>query len=244
MLRVGVGSRGRLALLAEPLVVAAVVTGCVTALSMRLPTSWIAVGVALVFLTATWLFVLRGTDDDVIDYGLGLGGLIAARTPEEKSASSMARAFFRALLFACALGLVTFVPFYFGFVRFWHLRHVFSLHVKAGELASLVAGQVLVIALPEEAFYRGYVQSRLDRALPWRVRFLGAEIGPAIVVTSIVFALGHLATIHKPARLAVFFPSLLFGFLRARTGGIGTGVLFHAMCNIYSELLGRGFGVY
>ena len=230
--------------LAEPIVVAAIVTGCVTSLSILLPTSWIAVGVALVFLTATWLFVLRGSDETVLDHGLGLGGLIAARTSDEKSAAFMARSLMRAILISCALGIVTFIPFYFGFVRFWHVRHAFSLDVKAGELASLAAGQILVIALPEEAFYRGYVQSRLDAALPWRVRFLGAEIGPAIVLTSLIFALGHLATIHRPARLAVFFPSLLFGFLRARTGGIGTGVLFHAMCNVYSELLGRGFGVY
>ena len=43
----------------------------------------------------------------------------------------------------------------------------------------------------------------------------------AILVTSVIFALGHVATLPYAARLAVFFPSLLFGLLRARTGGIG-----------------------
>ena len=73
---------------------------------------------------------------------------------------------------------------------------------------------------------------------------MAPSLGPAILVTSVVFALGHFATIHEPARLAVFFPSLAFGFLRARTGGVGAGIVFHAACNVFSELLGKGFHVY
>jgi membrane protease YdiL (CAAX protease family) len=53
-----------------------------------------------------------------------------------------------------------------------------------------------------------------------------------------------LATVQVTARLAVFFPALLFGWLRARTGGIGASVLFHASCNLYALLLGRGYGAY
>jgi membrane protease YdiL (CAAX protease family) len=59
-----------------------------------------------------------------------------------------------------------------------------------------------------------------------------------------IFAAGHLATVQVPARLAVFFPALLFGWLRARTGGVGASVFFHATCNLYSLVLGRGYGLY
>jgi uncharacterized protein len=55
------------------------------------------------------------------------------------------------------------------------------------------------------------------------------------------------ATTGQPARLSVFFPSLVFGWLRApkkgtpkkgmQTGGIGAAVAFHAACNIFSALL-------
>jgi membrane protease YdiL (CAAX protease family) len=76
----------------------------------------------------------------------------------------------------------------------------------------------------------------------WRV--LGATVGPSIFVGSAIFALGHFATIREPARFAVFFPALLFGWLRARTGGVGASVAFHALCNVFSETLGRGYGVY
>jgi membrane protease YdiL (CAAX protease family) len=39
----------------------------------------------------------------------------------------------------------------------------------------------------------------------------------------------------------VFFPSLVFGWLRAKTGGIGAAVLFHAACNIFSAYLSAGY---
>ncbi len=53
-----------------------------------------------------------------------------------------------------------------------------------------------------------------------------------------------MATLPYAARLAVFFPSLLFGWLRSRTGGIGASTVFHALCNTWSELLGVGYGLY
>jgi membrane protease YdiL (CAAX protease family) len=69
------------------------------------------------------------------------------------------------------------------------------------------------------------------------VRVLGAEVGAGLVLASAVFALGHVATTGHVARLSVFFPSLVFGWLRSRTGGIGASVAFHAACNIFSAFL-------
>jgi len=42
----------------------------------------------------------------------------------------------------------------------------------------------------------------------------------------------------------VFFPALLFGWLRSRTRGVGASIAFHALCNLLSEALGRGYGMY
>ena len=96
----------------------------------------------------------------------------------------------------------------------------------------LVLDQLLVVALPEEFFYRAYLQTTLTRA--WgegRGRLLGAAVGPAFFATQALFALGHLAELH-PWRLAVFFPSLLFGWLRVRTGSIVAPILVHALSNL------------
>src|SRR5205807_1706387 len=119
---------------------------------------------------------------------------------------------------ALGAGLVTFAPFYFGWRAYWHAHGTFALTPRWSEVLNEVSGQVVIIALPEESFYRGYLQSRLDEVWAPRWTIGGARIGPALIVTSAIFALGHVATIHAPARLAVFFPALLFGWLRARTG--------------------------
>jgi len=46
----------------------------------------------------------------------------------------------------------------------------------------------------------------------------------------------------RPERLVVFFPSLVFGWLRTRTGDVLPGVFFHAACNLFSHVLAQGFG--
>ena len=35
--------------------------------------------------------------------------------------------------------------------------------------------------------------------------------------------------------------ALLFGLIRARRGGIGAALVFHALCNLLSEVLTRGW---
>jgi membrane protease YdiL (CAAX protease family) len=228
----------------EAVTVAALVTGLVTLASAFLPDRWIATTVGLVFFGATWVTVWRGDDARVVRFGLDFGGLVL---PGRLELGTIARQALRAAGWALALAAVCFVPFYLGFRAWahwiWHVKHPFVITLAAGRTASEIAAQLLIVALPEEAFYRGYVQTRLDEAWTPRLRIFGAEVGPSIVVTSAIFALGHFATIHDVARLAVFFPSLLFGWLRARTGGVGAPVAFHALCNLFSESLMRGYGL-
>ena len=227
--------------LIEALGSAAVVTGLVTVASTFLPDRYVATAVAAVFLAATWALVWRLDDKRVLASGLALGRIVL---PGSLEIGELLRSILKTLGWAALFAAITFVPFYFGWQKWWHPHGAWKLRINELELLNEIAGQLVIIALPEEAFYRGYLQSRLDEALPWKTRILGAEVGPALLITSLVFALGHFATIREPARLAVFFPSLVFGWLRARTHGIGAGVTFHASCNIFSELLGKGFRVY
>lgn len=225
----------------EAIIASAIVTGIVTLASTFLPDRYVATAVGFVFLGATWALVWRGDDARVERSGLTLGGLVL---PGPIDGRRLAQHAGTSMAWALALAAITFVPFFFGWRTFWHAHGTFGLHVQAWETINEVFGQLVIIALPEEAFYRGYLQSRLDDAFPSRVRILGAEVGPALIISSVIFALGHFATIREPARLAVFFPSLVFGWLRARTKGIGASVAFHASCNIFSELLGKGYHVY
>ncbi len=100
--------------------------------------------------------------------------------------------------------------------------------------------QLFVVALPEEFFYRGYVQTRLRDAWPKGRLFLGARLGPAFWVTALLFALGHLA-IFQVWRLAVFFPALLFGWMRERSGSVVGAALMHASSNLLIMVLDASF---
>jgi membrane protease YdiL (CAAX protease family) len=106
----------------------------------------------------------------------------------------------------------------------------------------ILASQVILIALPEEVFYRGWLQPRLRRVWPGGLRFLGVPVGSAILLTSILFAVGHVVTIPAAFRLAVFFPSLLFCWLRDRTDHIAGPVTLHVLSNLAMLTVMRFYG--
>lgn len=103
-----------------------------------------------------------------------------------------------------------------------------------------VIDQTFVVALPEEFFYRGYLQTRLRDAWPKGRLFFGARLGPAFWLTALLFALGHLA-IFEVWRLAVFFPALIFAWMRERSGSVVGAALFHAASNLLVQVLDASF---
>ncbi len=222
------------------MLVAVATTALVTALSYGLPENYAATGVGLAFLGVTWLVALRRDDaGETAHFGLSLGGLL---DPAPIDPRRILRETLVALGWALLFAAVLFPPFWLGYVFWWKPPHAF-IPAPPPALGDDVLGQLLVIALPEEAFYRGFLQTAFDDAWPRRWRILGAEIGPGLLVASTVFALGHLATEVNPNRLAVFFPALLFGWLRVRTRGIGAPLLLHAMANIFASWLAHSYGL-
>lgn len=158
--------------------------------------------------------------------------------------------------------LLTFPAFFVGFFLFY--GHVCGPHggAFAGPFAGLcmrwlgwahghlrlppgfvisALNQLVVIAIPEELFFRGYLMARLEDRWPPTRTFLGAPVGRALLVSSVLFALGHVLVIPSAPRLAVFFPALVFGWMRARTGSIAAGATFHALCNIFADILHTSF---
>lgn len=109
------------------------------------------------------------------------------------------------------------------------------------DLALSALNQLLVVAVPEELFFRGYLQGRLESRFVPRRDLLGAKVGPATLISSGLFALGHVLVDLNPARFAVFVPGLVFSWMRSRTGAIAAGALYHALCNVYSDVVHRSF---
>ncbi len=226
---------------AAPLAIAAATTVVATTLSYALPESAAATGVGLWFLAVVYALVWHSAPAATIrTFGLSLAGLFE---PEPLDSQRLLGAGARSVAWAAGACALVFPLFWLGYLL-WY-RPLPAFHAAAlGPVAGEALGQLLGVAFPEEAFFRGYLQSALDRAWPPRRRVLGAWLGPGVLVSSAIFAFGHLLTEPVPGRLAVFFPALAFGYLRARTGGIGAPMVFHALCNLFAWYLGRSYGLF
>lgn len=220
-----------------PFIVCTVVLAATGLVSRFLSEQIAATIIPLIFLAATWFMVLRHDDEWIERHGLLLGGVMARSRPLRIVDGLVA--------VGCGLALsaLVTVPFILGYISWWYPARPFDAHVIGPLLRHDAVGQLVMVALPEEAFFRGYLQTALDRVWRGRISIFGAPIGLSLLATSAVFAVGHLLTIPHPARLLVFFPALVFGWLRARTGGIGAAILFHAYCNLLSSTLAHGFGL-
>ena len=139
------------------------------------------------------------------------------------------------------LGLALFSLYGAGYAAvsflLWH--KTFVLKLPENPLADL-AREVLIVAFPEEVFFRGYLQSRWDSACgkPWHA--FGASIGPGLLAQAVLFAICHLAS-GDWWRFGVFFFALLAGWLRARSGSVLGPAAYHAVANLWARSLSASF---
>lgn len=82
----------------------------------------------------------------------------------------------------------------------------------------------------EELFFRGLVQGQLRRGEWGRQSFTG--ISTANLLTSVLFALAHLAGHAFAWSLLVFIPSLLFGLVRDRFESVYPAIVLHIFFNV------------
>jgi len=231
---------GRQALIAYA-VVAVAVTGLVR-INVTLP----AIGhlgsalVSVVFLYAPILFLAKFRNEDIVDYGFRW-------EPLGKSLATAATAI-----------LIIFPIFALGYFAFYeiachskllahlvprnmcvHYPGLHGAHAPRLNMAfvEFVLVQLLVVALPEELFFRGFLLGLLEKRFPPKRRILGGGVGLALVLSSLAFAVIHLPKDGDPRVLATFFPGLLFGWMRSRTKSIVASTVTHGCSNILIRLL-------
>lgn len=94
---------------------------------------------------------------------------------------------------------------------------------------SFILTQMLLVALPEEVFFRGYLQSKLGNNIQ------------GIIIVSLLFAVGHFITLclgggHGISvctqSILTFFPSLVMGYLYFATKSLWASIIFHFFANI------------
>jgi membrane protease YdiL (CAAX protease family) len=131
------------------------------------------------------------------------------------------------------VSLVTFPPFVF---LFW----IWTQMVPRGAVltmpplawVSFVVFQFFYVAIPEELFYRGYVLGKLDHLYPRILSVFRVKVGFGLPLSALLFALGHFLINFSLQRLGVFFPGLIFAWMKEKTGGILAPAIYHALCNI------------
>lgn len=209
-------------------------------------------GFAPLLLAAAFLFtpltLARREPGGTKRYGIDLDGFLQAPDDERRGLSGIFDLAKRALpnllrefAVAALVALVIFPPFVFAFKRWHDVHQPFTFHLPPDPL-DFALGQLIVVALPEEALFRGYFQTRLGDLLGGERTWFGMRISlGAWLCQAVLFALLHFVVAFHPARLAVFFPGLVFGLVRAMRGGIGAAIWFHAMSNFLSEILSRGY---
>ena len=88
------------------------------------------------------------------------------------------------------------------------------------QLVDLFTVMVLVAALPEEWFFRAYLQKRLGNNLA------------AVLIVSLLFSLMHYITHRSVETWLVFIPSIFFGWIYKKTDDLILVVILHALSNL------------
>ncbi len=155
------------------------------------------------------------------------------------------RDFSKSLLLTLKAAFFAFPPF----VLFWYVAGGARLGIPPprplevpfpfdpAEWAGVVATQFLSVAIPEEWFFRGYLQHRLVGLFPRRIGWRSLSLPAGAILGSFLFALAHALRYDTALRLNVFFPSLLFAWARDRGGHLAGPVLLHAGANLLMRAL-------
>lgn len=150
----------------------------------------------------------------------------------DRSLSDLRRSFFTFL----ALALVVFPLL--ALANHFYQTLLLSLHFRGlpplAQFASFFVRNLLFVALPEEFFYRGYLNDRLDGFFKKHTSLLGARITWKWPLLALLFALSHSMITIQWWHIFIFFPGLAFGWLREKTGTILAPILFHASSNTFA----------
>ena len=104
------------------------------------------------------------------------------------------------------------------------------------KLHLVIFHQIVDVALPEEFFFRGYLQTSFNRAWGRPFETLGASWGWGLPAAALLFALCHLI-FGDVTQLKVFFFGIFAGWLRERTDSVVAPIFYHAAGNVVLEFM-------
>jgi len=130
---------------------------------------------------------------------------------------------------------------HYGHFEFWKRSLHYHPAISYAPLLSGFVNHLLMAAFPEEFFFRGYLLRRFRQVFQDRFTFLGVLTGKAFFLTAFLFAVSHSLIIIRWWHFAIFFPALVFGWLREKSGALTAPILFHALSNTFSLWVGMHY---
>ncbi len=143
------------------------------------------------------------------------------------------------------LALAIFPPFLLA--SHFYQTLIFGLHFQPQAIDigwNSVLTQLFLVALPEEFFFRGYLQTNLSRWINRSFRFLwipGLSMSWGVPAAAFLFTFSHSFITFRWWHFAIFFPALAFGWLREKTNGLIAPILFHALSNLIINQIGNWY---
>jgi len=122
-----------------------------------------------------------------------------------------------------AVILLIYVAVLYGYGRYSGKSLIFN-----GLSLPFILVQLMLVALPEEVFFRGFLQQKLGNTVK------------GVIAVSFLFALAHFVTLCLTGdgfsvcgqAVLTFFPSLVMGYLYMKTGTLWASIVFHFLANI------------
>jgi len=94
--------------------------------------------------------------------------------------------------------------------------------------------QFMYVAVAEEVFFRGYVQSNVLRLLnKTKSEQLEQPQWTSVVISAACFATAHIIIQGQMISALIFLPGLILGWLFIRTKSLLAPILFHGLANVY-----------
>jgi len=147
----------------------------------------------------------------------------------------------RGLFETALLAVLVLAPFYMAFFLIFPV--VGFADILPNNFVRTLTIQLLVVALPEEFFFRGWLQTELDYIWSRSWKILGTDLGPGWILAAAFFAIVHITADPRPTRALVFFPGLLFGLLKSRTSSVIFPAIFHTVCNVTFVIALKAAGI-
>ena len=111
--------------------------------------------------------------------------------------------------------------------------------VPEGRWLSWLVYQFMYIAVAEEVFFRGYLQSNINYLLTLTIQKNDAFLAmTSVIISAGIFAVFHCVLLGNILAIITFIPGVVFGWLFFKTKSILAPIIFHGLANVSYGLIG------